>query len=85
MNILEELWNGQICPSAHADYRNEELLELAVLYERNEKELVAALNDLQKENLKKMQELQEEVGYISNCAAFISGFRLAVQLMSSSV
>ncbi len=84
MQILEELWNGNICPIAQPPYRSRDYQQLVALYERCENTLFPTLNDTQKDDLQKMQELAGEMRSIAECSAFISGFRLGVQLMSAS-
>ncbi len=84
MNILEELWNGNLCPISQELYHGEDYRHLVHLYERNENKLLPTLNDSQKEDLQKMEALIEEMRNIAECSAFMTGFRLAVQLMSAS-
>ncbi len=85
MNILEELWNGTICPIATQDYRSTDYREFVQLFERNEERLLPTLNGCQTDTLQKMQALMEEMRNIAECGAFLSGFRLGVQLMVASV
>ncbi len=85
MHILEELWNGDLCPISQADYRSRDYRDLTLLYERNEKKLCLSLNGTQRELLQKMQDLAGEMRNISECSAFMNGFRLAVQFMIASV
>ncbi len=85
MNILEELWNGELCPAAREQFRTEAYRELVRLYHRNEEKLLPTLNDAQKEDLQKMGDLAEEMRGIAECNAFITGFRLAVRLMAASL
>ncbi len=85
MNILEELWYGQICPVANEDYRNPEYLELTDLLVRNKEKLLPTLNPQQQADLKKMEDIWEDLERISQCSAFATGFRLAMQLMAASV
>ncbi len=81
MNILEALWHGDICPIAQAEYRDADYIALVRLYERSEQRLLAALNDGQKEDLQKMQDLVGQMRNMAECGAFMRGFRLAVQIM----
>ncbi len=85
MHILEELWNGNLCPISQDDYRTDDYRNLLLLYQRNEEKLLTTLNDTQKEYIQKQQDLIDEMRNITECNAFISGFRLAVQLMAASV
>ncbi len=85
MNILEELWDGNLDPSSREEYRCGDYRDLVLLYQRNEERLVPTLNDTQKTDLKKLQDLTEEMQGVVQCNAFIVGFRLAVQLMTASL
>ncbi len=85
MQILEELWYGQIRPISQTDYRDKEYRELIDLLAHIEERLLPTLDQEQQENLQKAKDLWEEMNQISECAAFISGFRLAVRLMAASV
>ncbi len=85
MQILEELWYGQVNPISKTDYRYEEYQELTDLYARCEGTFLATLNPKQQEDLQKLKDLWEEMERITECGAFITGFRLAVQLMAASV
>ncbi len=84
MNILEALWNGELCPISQDHYRTDDYRDLVRLYARNEEKLLPTLNSAQREDLQKMQDLVEEQRNIAECSAFITGFRLAVQLMSAA-
>ncbi len=84
MEILEELWCGQLQPGEMATYRAKEYQELAELMARNEKDLLSTLTSGQQEALRKITDLFEEMESLSQCAAFIAGFRLAVQLMTAA-
>ncbi len=85
MQILEELWYGNLCPIAQEGYRNTEYRELIALLSHNEEKLIPSLNREQQDNLQKIKDLWEEMESISKCSAFISGFQLAVQLMTASI
>ncbi len=85
MQILEDLWYGRICPIENRNERDDAYQELVDLLERNKKKLLPTLNQTQQEDLQKMQDLWEEMNRASECSAFITGFRLAVQLITASV
>ncbi len=85
MTILEDLWHGNIQPREWDKYRIEEHRNLVRLFERVENQLIATLNDSQKEELQKLKDLGDEMQMITECGAFILGFRLGVQLMVSSL
>ncbi len=85
MNILEELWYGRISPMRNEDHCTQEYRELENLFQRNEGDLLRTLNENQKRSLQNMKEQWEEMESIVERAAFINGFRLAVQLIAASV
>ncbi len=85
MNILEELWYGQVSPAEARSYRQTELGELVTLLERNEKQLLPSLNEEERKKLQNINDLREEIERVGECDAFIKGFRLAVQLMCAAV
>ncbi len=85
MSILEDLWNGEICPIASGDYGTAEYHELGGLLERNQKKLLPTLDPEQQEALQKIEDIWEDMERISQCSAFITGFRLAVQIMTASI
>ncbi len=85
MKILEEFWHGNIQPQEQDSYRIEEHRDLVKLYEYNEQLLMETLNDGQKDRLQRMKDVVEEMQGIAECSAFITGFKLAVQLMTASL
>lgn len=84
MKILEDLWYGNICPIEQAGYRSEDCKTLLELFNRNGTKLESTLNDDEKETLEKMRDCWMEMQQYAECGAFITGFRLAVQLMTAS-
>ncbi len=85
MTTLEDLWYGNIQPQEQDCYRLEEHKDLVRLFERVENQLKATFNDSQKEELEKLKDLIGEMQLITECGAFIAGFRLGVQLMAESL
>ncbi len=85
MSILEDLWYGQLCPISDTDCRDGEYRHLITLWENNEKKLLATLSQQQREEFEKLKDLWDEMDRMSQCAAFVTGFRLAVQIMAASV
>ena len=81
MNILEELYLGNIDPQKRtSDYEKEynTLLEYA---NRHESVLLATLNEQHKEVLQKLIDCYNEMCSIDEVNAFINGFRLAAQII----
>ncbi len=85
MKILEEFWYGNIQPHEQDGYRLEEHRDLVKLYKYNEQLLAETLNDSQKDRLQRMKDVVEETQGLTECGAFITGFKLAVQLMAASL
>ncbi len=85
MNILEDLWYGQICPVAQADYRDSEYRDLVRSLEGKERALLETLSQQQQALLEEIDQLRQDRECRTECAAFITGFRLAVRLLVASV
>ncbi len=85
MNILEQLWYGNINPNEQGDFWRSECKDLLQMYNRNSAKLAAILNDQDKETLEKLHECQLEMQQYAECGAFITGFRLGVRLMAAAM
>ncbi len=81
MEILEDLYYGNIAPFEQTVRRNKEYNKLMELLVRHERTLNAGLTDEQKGALKKYRDCQSELSGISEVDAFITGFELGVKLM----
>ncbi len=81
MEILEDLYYGNIAPFERTVRRSKEYNKLMELLVRHEETLNAGLTDEQKEILKKYRDCQSELSGISEVDAFITGFELGVKLM----
>ncbi len=57
MNILEELWYGNIQPMDWDKYRIEEHRDMVRLFGRVESQLIVTLDDGQKEEMQKLKDL----------------------------
>ncbi len=85
MNILEELYFGNIRPNANANYsKNSPLAELDHLCEKNKENLLKTLNESEKETFEKFTGLQDEMDGIAHYQKFTYGFRLGVLLMAEA-
>ena len=80
MNILEELWYGNIMPNDRDENRDRRLRRLNTLITRNEEKLASFLPGQAKEIYEKMRENQTEYGCLSECEAFCIGFRLGARI-----
>ncbi len=85
MNILEDLWYGNLSPMEQLNYRTEEYRELLHRQEKNQQKLLPSLNAVQKEDLQNLWDVEEKMHGLVQCAAFMSGFRMAVQIMSAAL
>ncbi len=85
MKLIKSLWYGNVCPIEEIAFLEHSDKRLAELYTKNKNALLPTLNDWQKENLEKICDLWTEMQQNGQCNAFITGFRLGVQLMTESV
>ena len=84
MDIIKELWYGNIAPFEQCTREDKQLKELLKLVARNKDELDATLTDKQKEVLEKFEENMNEMHSITERDAFSYGFRLGVRLIAEA-
>ena len=84
MDIINELWYGNISPFEQCTRGDKRLKELLKLVARNREELDGTLTDKQKETLEKFEDCMNEMHSITERDAFSYGFRFGVQLMAES-
>ena len=84
MDIINELWYGNVSPFEQCTRGDKRLKELLKMVARNREELDGTLTDKQKETLEKFEECMNEMHSITERDAFSYGFRLGVQLMAES-
>ena len=84
MDIIKELWYGNVSPFEQCTRGDKQLKELLSLMARNRDELEETLTDKQKEILEKFEENMNEMHGIAERDAFSYGFRLGVQLMAEA-
>ena len=82
MDIIKELWYGNVAPFEQCTRGDKQLKELLSLMARNRDELGEGLTEKQKETLEKFEETLNEMHGIAERDAFSYGFRLGVQLMA---
>jgi hypothetical protein len=85
MNILKELYYGNIVPTEKCAKLNSEVTELLKLLNRNEEKLTATLTEEQKENFEKYKDCNREIFEICEREAFLNGFRLGARIIIESV
>lgn len=80
MNILKELWYGNIQPNEFPRERSEERQELTKLLFRHGDTLDTMLTEEQKAVLDKYRECHTELSCLDECEVFIRGFRLGMRI-----
>ncbi len=81
MNILEELWYGNIYPNEQAIKQNSEYaLSLHKVVDEKENLLSSLSPELQKA-IEKLMDVQMEAAVIAERDAFVMGFRLATRII----
>ena len=85
MNILEELYYGNVFPSVKCAELNKQTKELLSLQNRNEEKLMLTLTDEQKETFEKFKDCNREFSEISERQSFILGFKLGVRIIIESI
>lgn len=81
MNILEELYYGNVFPSEKCAELNKQTKELLNLQNRNEEKLMLTLTDEQKETFEKFKDCNREFSEISERRSFILGFKLGARIV----
>ena len=81
MDILEELWYGNITPTEYSRIENNANYKEALrLVKQNQERLIATLNDEQKALLEKLLTASEEFANIIELDCFKVGFKLGARL-----
>ena len=81
MNIIEELWYGNISPWERDFKKGSKYSELLGYIVRHEEDLKKRLNDEEIEILEKFTECTNEMYGISEREAFVRGFTLGVRIV----
>ena len=84
MDIINELWYGNISPFEQCTRGDKQLKELLKLVARNHEKLDGTLTYKQKEILEKFEDCINEMRSITERDAFSYGFQLGVQLMAEA-
>ena len=84
MEIINELWYGNVSPFEQCTRGDKRLKELLKLVVRNQEDLDGTLTEKQKETLEKFEDCIIEMHSITERDAFSYGFRLGVQLMAEA-
>ncbi len=81
MNILEELWYGNIEPAEYDTSPSPEYKKQLQLISRNEEKLLATMTDTQKDLFSRYQDCVREYQTMAECLLFQRSFRLGARLM----
>ena len=81
MDILEDLYYGNLFPHEKCAKLDDEMKELNGLLNRNEEKLTATLSDEQKETFEKYKDCNREISEICERNAFLNGFRLGARII----
>ena len=82
MQILEELYYGNIRPDVTFYDKDSQFVELARLREKNREKLLESLNESEKEIFEKFNAAQAEIDGITHYEKFTYGFKLGTLLMA---
>lgn len=86
MDILEELWYGNINPMEISDIQNNSEYQSALrLVNSNYDRLQQTLTDEQKQLLMRYAESRNEFSGITELDAFKTGFRLGIRLLITAI
>jgi len=85
MNILEELWYGNINPQEHSKENKREIKELLSLMGRNRNRLQDTLTEEQRETLEKYDDCVNEMYCLIEAEIFAYAFRLGGRLMLATL
>lgn len=85
MDILEDLYYGNLFPQEKCAKLDDETKELLGLLNRNEEKLTATLSDEQKETFGKYKDCNQEISEISERQSFITGFKLGAKIVIESM
>lgn len=81
MNILEELWYGNIEPAEYDTSPSKEYKQMLQLISRNEDKLLATMTDSQKELFAKYTDCVRDYQVMAECMLFQNSFRLGAKMM----
>ena len=84
MDIIKELWYGNVSPFEQSTRGDKQLKELLKLAARNKEELDGTLTEKQKETLEKFEEALNEMHSIAERDAFSYGLRLGIRLTAEA-
>jgi len=81
MNILEDLWFGNISPWERPFKKDSAYAELLALVIRHQEDLNGRLNDEEKEIFEKFSECSNEMHDLTEREAFVKGFTIGAKIV----
>ena len=81
MNILEDLWFGNISPWERPFKKDGKYAELLSLVIRHQEDLLSRLNDEEKEIFEKYTDCSTEMHDLTEREAFVKGFTIGAQII----
>ena len=81
MNILEDLWFGNISPGERPFKKDLAYAELLALVIRHQEDLLSRLNDEEKEIFEKYSDCSNEMHDITEREAFVKGFTIGARII----
>ena len=81
MNILEDLWFGNISPWEREFKKDSSYAELLALVVRHQEDLLGRLNDEEKEIFEKFTDCTTEMHDLTEREAFVKGFTLGAKII----
>ncbi len=81
MNILEDLWFGNISPWERPFKKDSAYAELLALVIRHQENLNGRLNDEEKEIFEKYSECSNEMHDLTEREAFVKGFTIGARII----
>ena len=81
MDILEDLYYGNLFPQEKCARLDDEVKELLKLLNRNEEKLTVTLTESQKETFEKYKDCNREISEICEREIFLNGFRLGARII----
>ena len=85
MNVINELWYGNIIPQEDSRSNSKEIKELLGYMSKHHDELQKSLNKEQKETFEKFHDCWSEYISLSEAAIFEYAFKLGANLMLNTV
>ena len=79
-SILQELWNGNICPQTDSRNNSPEMKQLMEYMARHHDDLLKTMTDEQKEIFEKFDDCWSEYMSLAEAAIFEYAFKLGMQI-----